>query len=175
MKLKLSSSLYVFIFIFFINISWANPQTDSVVQDKVEVSQVLKNSKDDIRKRMGINPRIPDAPQSLVTLPIYPNSEMVVHRYKGINYDDEVQTLPFATFLTEDSYENVSEFYRNKLQGYSVIPSKNELVLTEITLKNTKYPNGYYRIPNVDIYPYKLSNSKMGTMVAIMYRSGDKK
>ncbi|ASA55328.1 hypothetical protein [Vibrio gazogenes] len=138
-------------------------------QKQTAVSPVLETSRAMLRQMMGINPEIKEAPMSAVALPIYPGSLMVVHKYHGINFDDLDQTLPFATFLTESSVEQVLQFYREKLPSYTAIRYETAIVLVQEKVEHGHYPMDYLNIPNVSIDSVTLSNGQTGTLIAVMY------
>lgn len=53
-----------------------------------------------------------------ITLPIYQDSQVIMHMQQGLEMPGSGTTLPGATFASKDSLEKVVEFYRKKLPNF---------------------------------------------------------
>ena len=132
-----------------------------------QFSEVLITTKKRLLEQMGIYSSEKEGSESLVNFPVYPDSLMVVNKPYGMNYDDTL-TLPFALFITENSLDEVVAFYKKKLNYYEMFRVGEKIVFAEKFIAGGKYPEDYYRVPNVSIHAKKLSNNKKGTMFSII-------
>lgn len=129
----------------------------------------LQTTKQALKSSMGISSEYPNTPISKITLPIYPKSLVIVNNNRGMNFDDQHQTLPFATFISDQPFTEVIKFYGSELPSFQEIKNDNDVTFVADLVKGGKYPDDYYHIENVNIKRYPLSNHKMGTLFSIMY------
>jgi len=54
----------------------------------------------------------------LITLPIYQNSQVMMHAIDGVNFAGVDGSLPAATFASVDSAEQILAFYKKQLPAY---------------------------------------------------------
>ncbi len=53
-----------------------------------------------------------------ITLPVYKNSQVMMHLTQGMNAFAGNSTLPAATFASQDSIDTIVAFYKKKLPGF---------------------------------------------------------
>lgn len=94
-----------------------------------------------------------------VTLPVVPESKLIIHATNGIDKSTDegtVQSLPLAVFLTLMTPEEVVEWYREQLPDYTVIRSDSggHVQILERASDDTRIDGpDTYRIPNIRIQP----------------------
>lgn len=94
-----------------------------------------------------------------VTLPVVPESKLIIHATSGIDKSTDegtVQSLPLAVFLTLMTPEEVVEWYQAQLPDYAVLQSDSgeHVQILESARDDTRIDGpDTYRIPNVRIQP----------------------
>lgn len=94
-----------------------------------------------------------------VTLPVVPESKLIIHATRGIDKstaEGTVQSLPLAVFLTLMTPEEVVNWYQRQLPDYTVLQSDSgeHVQILESTSDNTRIDGpDTYRIPNIRIQP----------------------
>ncbi|MFC4259979.1 hypothetical protein ACFOZ5_13140 [Marinobacter lacisalsi] len=102
---------------------------------------------------------ITDDGEEKVTLPVVPESKLIIHATRGIDKSTDegtVQSLPLAVFLTLMTPEEVVEWYQAQLPDYTVIQSDSgeHVQILERAGDDTRIDGpDTYRIPNVRIQP----------------------
>lgn len=72
------------------------------------------------RQQMALMQKMSQGTEKQITLPIYPNSQMIIHLTDGMMMDDEKQeTLPAATLASKDNIDSVIQFYQKKLPNFA--------------------------------------------------------
>ncbi|MDX1692862.1 MAG: hypothetical protein R3208_03795 [Ketobacteraceae bacterium] len=112
-----------------------------------------------------------------ITLPVYKNAQVMMHLTQGMNAFAGNNTLPAATFASQDSISAIVAFYKEKLPGfgYKQLPG-GEHIFMESMPKNfdlLTHLNAYTQTPHVMI-----SRAAAGpgmpegtqTMIEIAYR-----
>ena len=112
-----------------------------------------------------------------ITLPVYRNSQVMMHLTQGMNEFAGNKTLPAATFASQDTMDTIVAFYKKKLPnfGYKQLPSGDHIFMETM-------PKGFGILSHMDAYtqtPHVLI-SKAGsapgtpkgtqTMIEIAYR-----
>lgn len=94
-----------------------------------------------------------------VTLPVVPDSKLIIHATRGIDKSTEegpVQSLPLAVFLTLMTPEEVVEWYQAQLPDYAVLQSDSgeHVQIMESASDDTRIDGpDTYRTPNIRIQP----------------------
>ncbi|GGY58818.1 hypothetical protein [Marinobacter zhanjiangensis] len=94
-----------------------------------------------------------------VTLPVVPESKLIIHATRGIDKstgEDTVQSLPLAVFLTLMTPDDVVDWYREQLPDYTVLRSDSgeHAQVLEKASDDTRIDGpDTYRIPNIRIQP----------------------
>lgn len=94
-----------------------------------------------------------------VTLPVVPDSKLIIHATRGIDKstsEGTVQSLPLAVFLTLMAPEEVVDWYRTELPDFTVLQndSGEHVQILETTGTDTRIDGpDTYRIPNIRIQP----------------------
>ena len=130
---------------------------------------VLVQTQQALVKMMGISPLMIQSPKEAITLPIYGESEMVLNKTLGMDFDDGRRSLPFATFVSDSHYDDVVTYYKKALPDFAELHQKGETQFVKLALDGGRYPNDYYQIPNIEIFPTQLVDGSDGTMFVIMY------
>lgn len=115
-----------------------------------------------------------------VTLPVVPESKLIIHATQGIDKstsEGTVQSLPLAVFLTLMTPDEVVAWYREKLPDYTVLRSEKsgDAQILEHTGDNTRIDDpDTYRTPNIRIRPTdaRMSTHMEGskTMLQVYYQ-----
>lgn len=94
-----------------------------------------------------------------VTLPVVPESKLIIHATRGIDKNTDegtVQSLPLAVFLTLMTPEEVVDWYREQLPDYTVLQSdsgEHAQILQRAGDETRIDGSDTYRIPNIRIQP----------------------
>ncbi|MBF9002115.1 hypothetical protein [Vibrio nitrifigilis] len=120
-------------------------------------------------KMMGISPLMVQSPRDAVSLPIFANSALIVNKTLGFDFDDGRRSLHFATFVTDSHYDDVVSFYKQSLPSYAELHKNGDTLFVKVALDGGTYPDDYYHIPNIDIFPTTLVDGSDGTMFVVMY------
>lgn len=94
-----------------------------------------------------------------VTLPVVPDSKLIIHATSGIDKSTDegtVQSLPLAVFLTLKKPEEVVEWYREQLPDYTVLQSGSgeHVQILESAGDDARIDGpDTYRTPNIRIQP----------------------
>ena len=68
----------------------------------------------------------------LITLPVYENSQVLMHSIDGMEMGGDNKTIPGATFASPDSLESILKFYQAELPNYKLLNMDgNEYLLME--------------------------------------------
>lgn len=109
---------------------------------------------------------ITDEGAEKVTLPVIPQSRLLIHDTSGIDVstpDGPVQSLPVAVFLTRKSPDEVVAWYRETLPDYTVLSddSGRHIQILERAGEDSRVDSpDTYRIPNIRIRP---ADARMAT------------
>ncbi len=115
----------------------------------------------------------------LITLPIYENSEIIMHITEGGNMewgDKVIKTLPAATFSSSAPIEDIIAFYKTKLPNFKAKQVDEEMFLLMESMPEDfnllKHIDKYSSTPNISISKRKATNSPKGTqaIIEIAYR-----
>ena len=130
-------------------------------------------SQDEMENAMDAMRRSSEKTLNLITLPIYPQSKVVMHMTTGIvmpTLEGKVQALPAATFESEEVPEKILAFYRNKLPDYEV----KKLVQGEILLMPS-FPENFNLIEDYHAYmttEHVMIREQSGkTLIEIAYKA----
>jgi hypothetical protein len=128
---------------------------------------------DEMESAMDAMRRSSEKTINLITLPIYPQSNVVMHMTTGIimpTLKGKVQALPAATFESEDAPEKVLAFYSKKLADYEV----KKLVQGEILLMPS-FPENFNLIEDYHAYmttEHVMIRKQSGkTLIEIAYKA----
>ncbi|MDF2179001.1 hypothetical protein P2G88_12140 [Aliiglaciecola sp. CAU 1673] len=111
---------------------------DITPEQQKKLDMLAEKAKSEMRQQMQGNLNLlsqsAQGTEDQITLPVYPNSKIMVHLTQGGTFDYEgdgvtVNTLPSATFATADSPEEVLAFYQRKLSNYQFKQSTDDTVL----------------------------------------------
>jgi len=126
---------------------------------------------------------ITDGDEDRVTLPVIPNSKLLIHATRGIDVSTDkgpVQSLPLAVFLTRQTLQEVAEWYRAALPDYTVLTDKGGQqvqILRQAGPDTVVDSPDTYRIPNIRIRPTdaRMATHMEGaeTMLQIYYPPSD--
>lgn len=115
-----------------------------------------------------------------VTLPVVPESKLIIHATTGIDKSTEqgtVQSLPLAVFLTLMTPDEVVDWYRTELPDFAVLQddSGEQVQILERVGNETRIDGpDTYRIPNIRIQPTDARTSThmegSRTMLQIYYQ-----
>lgn len=130
-------------------------------------------TQDGMETAMDAMRRSSEKTQNQITLPIYPNSKVMMHMTAGIlmpSLEGKVQALPAATFESDDSPETVLAFYRKKLADYEV----KKLVQGEILLMPS-FPENFNLMKDYQAYmttEHVMIRKQSGkTLIEIAYKA----
>lgn len=115
-----------------------------------------------------------------VTLPVVPESKLIIHATRGIDKSTDegtVQSLPLAVFLTLMTPEEVVDWYRQELPDFTILQSdsgEHVQILQSAGDKTRIDGPDTYRIPNIRIQPTDARTAThmegSRTMVQVYYR-----
>lgn len=135
--------------------------------------QVEMASQDEMETAMDAMRRSSESTLDLITLPIYPQSKVMMHMTTGIvmpTLEGKVQALPAATFESDDEPDKVLAFYQTKLPDYKV----KKLVQGEILLMPT-FPESFNLMEDYHFYmttEHVMIRKQSGkTMIEIAYKA----
>ncbi len=85
----------------------------------MDSQMLLRQAASELDESLSMISKASEESLSVITLPIYKNSQVIVHAIGGMEIDGN-KALPAATFASSDSPEMIYQYYRNKLPGYTV-------------------------------------------------------
>lgn len=81
--------------------------------------QHTDNNMKEMQQQMSFMQEVSAQTVSQITLPIYQNSQVMMHVTQGMTLDDgSGTTLPAATFTSADAAQAVIDYYQKKLKGF---------------------------------------------------------
>ncbi len=130
-------------------------------------------NQDEMQAAMDPMSRSSEGTLDLITLPIYPQSKVMMHMTTGIvmpTLEGKVQALPAATFESEDDPDKVLAFYQTTLPDYEV----KKLIQGEILLMPT-FPENFNLLEDYHFYmtnEHVMIRKQSGkTMIEIAYKA----
>ncbi len=81
--------------------------------------QHIDNNVKEMQQQMNMMQQVSQNTVSQITLPIYQNSQVMMHITQGMSLEDgSGTTLPAATFTSSDAAQAVIDYYQKKLKGF---------------------------------------------------------
>ncbi len=111
-----------------------NGPTAEQQQEIERLQQVLINkSTQQMNNMLSLASAASQGTEDQITLPIYKNSQIIMHMTQGMGMGDSgMTTLPAATFAAFDSLDTVFKFYQSKLSNFQHKKlSENEIIFME--------------------------------------------
>lgn len=156
--------------------------SDAQIKEVEKLRKAIRlEQMDDMQNTMEMMAKASENTLDVITLPIYPNSEVMMHMPMGsMGFGDgTIQTLPAASFASSDSVADVVAFYKKALAKF-----KQKNMETGQVVFMESMPDGFDLLNNFETYtqtPHvtvsELPSGAMGaskgakTMIEIAYRA----
>ncbi|VUD58492.1 hypothetical protein TDB9533_02436 [Thalassocella blandensis] len=128
-------------------------------RQKMEALQqaVVQENMDKMGRQMQMLSKASEGTLDSITLPMYNNSNVLMHVPQGMKMGEGVKALPAATFSSSDSVDKIAAYYQKTLPNYKVKKMDDGQVIIMETMPKDfdvlKHFNEYATTPHVTITP----------------------